>query len=761
MVKTSIAFLLGCSLFMQVNTLTNNSWLLLLPIALFCLIIKPIRLLAFIFLGLFWSLFQANLYLNDQLPVALENKNIAITGTIINLPQHTDNRLRFEFRPDHHSDFKLPNILRLNWYRPFPVELNAGEKWQLTVRLKRAYGLSNPGSFDYEAWLFQHGITATGYVRNTPNNHRLKTATRFSFNTLRQSLLKQQHATLSSSDYLGIINGLTTGYRDNISRKQWQILQASGTAHLLAISGLHIGLAALIGFFCFRWLWTIRKKNLLLIPTHEMAAIGSLLIAFLYTGLAGFSIPSQRALLMVATVSIAILFRRSIAPFSLLGLSLFIVLIIDPLVVLSAGFWLSFSAVAIILYTNIGRHPKPHWQWLKMHSLIALGLSPLLLLFFQQTSLIAPIANLITIPFISFIIVPLLLLSSLLLVITEPLGITETIGILLLKLVEYLLSLFWPFLDYLASLPLAKWTITTLPFHYYVIIAIACLLLLSPRGLPAKNLALLALTPLFLFSPKQPHLGEFWFTLLDVGQGLSAVVQTHSHTLVFDTGPRFNDSFNTGTAVVRPFLLSQGLKKINTLIISHADNDHIGGALPLIKSIPVHKIISSVPELLPAALPCTAGDSWQWDNVTFEFLHPQINDQGSENNLSCVLKVNNDQGSLLLTGDIEHETEDLLIQRYGTQLQSTILVAPHHGSKTSSSLEFIHAVQPKFVLYPAGYQNRFNFPHDIVVHRYNNNKIKSFNTSHVGAISFKFNHNGVSSPDLWRQNNQHIWTSKQ
>jgi len=740
---------------MQVNTLGNDAYLLLLPVALFFLLFHQTRLVSILLFGLFWGLLHTSLQLHNPLEQELENQDLVISGTIINLPQYSNNLIRFEFKPDQHADFTLPKKIRLNWYKPLPADLRTGEKWQLTVRLKSVHGLSNPGGFDYEAWLFQHGITATGYVRSHPKNQRIKVAHPANINSLRQALLNKQSSILESSDYLGLINGLTTGFRDNISREQWLVLQTSGTAHLLAISGLHIGLAALIGFVCFRWIWTLRKRNCLLLPAHEFAAIASFLFAFFYTALAGFSLPSQRALLMVTIVTIAILTRRPIAPFSLLAFSLFIILLINPLSVLSPGFYLSFAAVAIILFTSLGRYPKPHWQWLKIHSFIALGLSPLLLLFFHQTSLIAPLANVIAIPFISFIIVPLLLLSCLLLFVIEP------IGFILLKLVDYLLSVFWPFLDYLASLSLAKWTITALPFYYFSVILIMTLLLLSPRHLPTKPLALLALLPLFLFSPSKPEEGEFWFTLLDVGQGLSAVVQTQSHTLVFDTGPRFSTSFNTGTAVVYPFLLSQGVQQIDTLIISHADNDHSGGALPLKTVMDVKQTLSSVAELLPSSSLCTAGHSWQWDKVTFELLHPRLEDKGSENNLSCVLKVSNNGGSLLLTGDIEQQTERLLIQRYDEKLESTILVAPHHGSKTSSSLDFIHAVSPQYVLYPTGYLNRFHFPHDVVTSRYKSNEIESFNTSHNGAISFKFNHNGVSTPSLWRQDHQHVWTAIQ
>jgi len=755
MIKTAITFMLGCLLFLQLHNMPNINclWLIVPVIAL--LINIKMRLFGLFLLGLLWTFFQANLVVKDHLSANLEGKDIVVTGVIANIPKRDGNRINFEFKPDISFADTLPKKLRLNWYKPLPSQFNADEYWQLTVRLKQIHSMSNPGSFDYESWLFQRHIGATGYVRTDKNNYRLSPAPHYSINNIRQSLLNKLQQYLNSSHQLGLIEGLTTGVRDKISRQQWQTLRASGTSHLLAISGLHIGLAATIGFFCFRWLWSLRSKNLLLLPASEFAAIGGFLVALFYASLAGFSIPTQRALFMVATVMVAVLIRRPIAPSSLLAFSMLIILLWDPFAVLSAGFWLSFSAVALILFISQNRLPFPRWQWLKIHTFIAFGLTPLLLLFFLQTSLISPIANLIAIPFISLIIVPILLLACLMLWLYEPLA------ALLLHLADKLLSLFWPLLDTLAALPFSHWSISPLPFYYYLTIGISSLLLISPRGFPAKWLGLVGLLPLFLFNPARPKNGEFWFTLLDVGQGLAAVVQTHSHALVFDTGPKFSDSFNTGTAIVQPFLHYQGIKRINTLIVSHGDNDHIGGARPLIKVIPVDQILSSVPNRLPNAQHCYSGQSWQWDDVDFKLFNPDKQDVGSENNLSCVLKISNTIGSVLLTGDIEQATEKRLIQRYGEKLQSTLLVAPHHGSKTSSSINFIQTVKPKIVLFPVGYHNRYHFPNKDIVARYAHNGISSLASDEQGAISVKFSHNLVSKPIAWRQKYKRIWTTPQ
>jgi len=753
MIKTAISFALACVLFLQINELPSIHWLWLSLPACFLLQFKPVRYLAILLLGGLWTLFYSHQVINERLTNEIAGKEISIIGTVSSVPERQQQRIRFEFKPDPSPQYSLPKKIRLNWYKPLPVHLNAGEKWQLMVKLKPVRGMINPGTFDYEAWLFQQGIGATGYVRSSTRNHRIETAPFYSINALRQSLIENIEQELLDSPNIGLVQGLTTGVRHNINQEQWQVLRLSGTNHLLAISGLHIGLAASIGFFLFRFLWSCRANNLLLLTATESGAIGGFIFALFYAALAGFSIPTQRALIMVAVAMVSLIIRRPILSSHVLAISLLCVLIYDPLSVLSAGFWLSFSAVAIILFISQSRYPAPKWQWARIHTLIALGLSPLLLFFFLETSIIAPIANFVAIPFISLLVVPILLLASILLWLWPPLGNQ------LLHLVDNLLSFIWPLLDTLASLPFSHWQSPPVPFYYWIPIILACVLLLMPKNFPGKWLGIIALLPLFLWSPAKPNHGEFWFTLLDVGQGHSAVIQTHQHTLVFDAGPKFGEHFNTGTAVVKPFLQHQGVNRIDTLIVSHGDNDHIGGAIPLLNEVATSTILSSTPELLPNAMSCLAGKSWQWDSVNFEILHPNITDQGSENNLSCVLRVSNTSGSVLLSGDIEKEAEKQLLQRYGADLQSTLLIAPHHGSKTSSSADFIDAVSPDFTLFPVAYRNRYHFPHDTVVKRYADRDIKLLNSADHGAIEFKFLTNSILPPITWRQVNKKIWTT--
>ncbi len=753
MIKTAISFALGCWLLLQLPSIPSIQWFWVLLPAFIVLFYHQIRLLSVVILGVLWALYCANAVLDERLAIDLVGQDLLITGTIISIPEHDDRRLSFEFSPDITLDTTLPSKLRLNWYRPFPNTLNADEKWQLTVRLKQPRGMMNPGSFDYEGWLFQKNIGATGYVRSNPDNKRLAVAPVFSVNALRQSLIERIEYHLPDSANLGLIQGLTTGLRHNINAQQWQTLRLSGTSHLLAISGLHIGLAAAIGFFSFKWLWARRANNLLLLPSKEVGAIGGFITALFYAAMAGFSIPSQRALIMVTILMLTLLMRRPAAISSILAVSLMMVLMHDALAILSVGFWLSFSAVGIILFVSQHRFPAPRWQWARIHTLIAFGLTPLLLLFFMQTSLIAPIANFIAVPVVSLLIVPLLLLASLMVWLFEP------IGVALFQLADFLLGVLWPLLEFLATLPFSQWSGPTLPTLYWLSVMTGTVLLLTPKDFPAKWLGVVGLMPLIFYSPDTPDQEEFWFTLLDVGQGLSAVIQTQNHTLVFDTGPKFSDRFNTGSAVVSPFLQQRGIDHIDLLIISHGDNDHIGGAVSLIDEINTLAIFSSVPALLPNAKHCFSGQTWQWDGVTFSMLYPNKNDGGSENNLSCVLRVSTKNNSVLLTGDIESKAEKLLVKRYGDNLSSTLLIAPHHGSKTSSSTDFIKAVDPEFVLFPVGYRNRWGFPKEEVVERYLAQNSVLYTSSEQGAIRFEFDPKTVSEPLLWRQYDRRIWTA--
>ncbi len=758
MFQFAISFVFGCLLLLNLPQLPNLPWLWLLLPTLALMTIPKIRFPSGILLGIIWAGFHAQHNLADRLPESLAGQDITITGTIASLPRYNDRSLRFLFNPDRYPDpnpdLTLPEQLRLSWYRPFPeTELRSGQRWQLTVRLKPPHGSINWQGFDYEGWLFQKNIGATGYVRPKGDKHLLSPAPRHQINTLRHTIKEAIDDTLQDSPQRGLVHGLTIGLRDHISQQQWETLRLTGTSHLLAISGLHIGLVATLGFFLCRWLWSRRAKNLLHLPASTIGAIGSIAFALFYTALAGFSLPSQRALIMISTVAIAILLRHRFVTRDIFGISLFLVVAYHPLAVLSAGFWLSFSAVGLIIYTLHHRFPTPKWPWARIHLLIAIGLTPLLLLFFSQTSLIAPVANLIAVPLVSVIIVPLLLLAICCLAIIPPLG------DLLLHLADTLLAWLWLFLDQLAAFPHAAWFSSPPPAIYWLPILLGMALLLAPRGVPARYLGVIGLLPLWFSSPTTPHAGNFNFTLLDVGQGLASVIQTEHHTLIFDTGDKFSDQFNAGDAMVLPYLQAQGINQIDMLIISHGDSDHSGGANAIQTQTTVQHVLHS-PSDENVINPCQAGQSWQWDGVDFQILHPSKEDNAlSENNQSCVLKVSAGNNSVLLTGDIEYAAEKILIQRDSNLLAANILVAPHHGSKTSSSAKFIQQVNPQYVLFPTGYRNRFHHPAQQIIERYQLSQRTLLNTAKTGAITFSISPNRITPPLLARQHAGKLWLS--
>jgi competence protein ComEC len=288
---------------------------------------------------------------------------------------------------------------------------------------------------------------------------------------------------------------------------------------------------------------------------------------------------------------------------------------------------------------------------------------------------------------------------------------------------------------------------------------VGMLWILAPKGWPLRGMGIILLLPLLLRQPDMPQTGSARLTLLDVGQGLAAVVQTHNHTLLFDTGPSYPSGFDTGDAVVVPFLRQTGIDHVDTLVISHGNNDHAGGVASVLAQLPVTKILADGEMVvdLPNADPCRRGASWEWDGVKFRILHPaSVIDAADENNHSCVLRVSVGRHAVLLTADIERDGEGELLASTEA-LRADILVAPHHGSKTSSSEDFLNAVQPQWVLFPVGYRNRYGFPHSEVVARYAERGVATRRTDTEGALQFELRPDGISSLGGYRRRHKRLW----
>jgi competence protein ComEC len=553
----------------------------------------------------------------------------------------------------------------------------------------------------------------------------------------------------------GLVRALVLGDRSGLDPAQWEVLTRTGTNHLIAISGLHVGLVAALLFFLSRWAWSRSARLTLLIAAPRAAAFAALTGAVAYSALAGFAISTQRALIMLAVVLGAVLLSRAVRPVSGIVLALVGVLILDPKAVLSYGFWLSFGAVAALLYA-LGRRLGAGGLWSKWGRAqwaVALGLLPMLLLLFGRASLIAPVVNLIAVPLFSLVLLPAVLVASLL-------GLVPGAE---LPLVLTARVMAWGFglLEGAAGWTWAAATVSWRPAWVWAAAFAGAVLLLAPRGLPGRWVGLLLLLPLPLLRAPAPDYGEAQVTLLDVGQGLSAVVRTREHTLVYDTGPKFPSGFNTGSAVVLPYLRYQGVGRIDTLILSHGDRDHAGGFAGLDGKVPVGRILSGEPSEVPGrgARSCLAGDDWSWDGVDFDLLYPDA--AGLEGNeSSCVLRVSTAGASVLLPGDIGVTVERKLVAELPGGLSSTVLVAAHHGSNTSTGAVFLEAVSPSFVLYGTGFANRFGFPAAAVRERVATLAATQLDTADSGAIVFRLGVAGVEGPRLHRAEHRRIWTHR-
>ncbi|WP_031435420.1 DNA internalization-related competence protein ComEC/Rec2 [Methylomarinum vadi] len=680
--------------------------------------------------GMLWASAFAMNSLNDVLPTQLEGREIEVQGYVDGLPERDENRVKFDFIVTR-SKADLPQKIRLSWYFP-KTGIKAGQYWRLTVKLKRPHGLANPGGFDYERWLFSNRIGAVGYVRDRPTpdllgeNHFAHPVSYW-----RQKISDRLVQMQSARHHPGIIKAVTIGDRSGLSADEWDVFRKTGTVHLVAISGLHIGLVAGLVYFLVVKIWAY--SGALSVSPQRVAAISALLAALCYAALAGFALPTRRAVLMLTVVLLALYRQRHITPLQTVAVALCVVVVLDPMSVLSASFWLSFTAVLLIIYTLSARLGHlSYWRSLiKIHWVTAVGLAPLIMFYFQQVSLIAPLANLLAVPLIAWLVVPLSLLATLLLFIFP--GLAE----LLFVLVDSLLHWLWLFLSASAGMPLTALNTVQPPLFAVILALLGVFLLLAPKGFPGRYIGLVLWLPLLCVPVENPPVGESRVTVLDVGQGLSVVVETHDHVLLYDTGARYSRQFDMGSVAVLPYLHFRGITRIDKLLISHEDNDHSGGLESVLASMTVGQVSGNLPAEQQgySASSCRSGQQWQWDGVKFTMLSPPQSDVlFHDNDKSCVLKISTAHYSLLLTGDIERPAERWLVDNYGDELSSNILLAPHHGSKTSSSGIFLHKVNPDLVLISAGYRNRFSLPNRQVLQRYADRGIDWLNTAEEGAI---------------------------
>jgi len=712
-------------------------------------------------LGFTWALLYSKNLLSQDLPKNLEKQNITIECYINSLPKYDTERLSFACALEKINEKKNKTKILLSWYRNYPSypTLRVGDRWQFTAKLKRPHSTANPGAFDHEAYLLENKIRATGYVvTNKFSQNKLLGSHWYNYpiDRLRQYLSWRIKTSLPNSHFNTFISALTVGDQSGITQNDWQVLRRTGTIHFLIIAGLHIGFVAAFLFFIIRLLWRFFPRLCLIIPAPKAAAIFALVGAVFYSTLAGFSTPTQRAIFMLIFFFLGKITDRNFSVWTSFLVGLFIVTLLNPLASLSTGFWLSFVAVFLILFflearldngTKFIRYSRLQWA-------LTIGLIPLSLLLFEQASIISFFANLIAVPCLGFIAIPLSLSSSIILLINQK------FGTLLLILASKVFAVIYFFLNWLANLPLSNFIHAIYSPWILLASSIGILLVLSPRVLPCRYLSLAFLTPLFFFIPKGPNYNEVWFTLLDVGQGLATVIRTQNHVIIYDTGPKFSPENDAGNSIILPFLLTENLKKVDLMVVSHSDQDHSGGAKSILSTLKVNKLITSTPDFFAPfkAEHCYAGTSWEWDGVKFSFLHPQKNHNYSINNASCVLKVQSGNQSILLNGDIEKSAEKELINNNLSILKSSIVVAPHHGSISSSSENFVKLTKPEYVVFATGYLNRFKFPNPIIINRYEATGTKTLNSAETGAITFKFpTKSGILTPEIYRVMHKKFW----
>ena len=685
-------------------------------------------LLAFSCVGL-----RAVQFAGQAIAPALEGRDIALTGVVAAMPQRNDGGLRFRFELDEArvggEAVALPPQLYLGWYGAFsadevqrqPQDLRAGERWQLTARLKAPHGTLNPHGFDYELWLWEQGLQATGYVRagaKDPAPRRLSTSWLHPVERARQSVRDAIYARVEHRKAAGLLAALVVGDQNAIDRADWDVFRATGVAHLMSISGLHITMFAWAAGLAVGWLWRRSSRLCLAVPAQHAALVGGIALAAAYAIFSGWGVPAQRTIWMLATVGLLRLSGRRWPWPQVWLLACAVVVSVDPWALLQAGFWLSFVAVGVLFASDAGgqealpeRSRSRVMSYLREQGVVTLALLPLTVLLFGQVSIVGLLANAVAIPWITLLVTPLAMGG----VLFAPLW---DLAALAVRALGFLL-------DWLAALPWATIS-TAAPPHWAAAAGLAGGVLLVLRLPPAiRALGLPLLLPVLLWQAPRPPAGQFELLAADIGQGNAVIVRTASHTLVYDSGPRYSRESDAGHRVLVPLLRALG-ERVDMLMLSHRDLDHTGGAGAVLAMQPQAALVSSIEnghelQALRKATRCSAGQRWQWDGVAFEVLHPQAVDYetaAKSNAMSCVLRISTASQSALLVGDIEQPQEARLLANGKLLLQADVLLVPHHGSKTSSSPAFLAAVQPRIAIVQAGYRNRFGHPAAPVLARY-------------------------------------------